>query len=677
MTKPSIRDVAEQLFRCKDRCGREAPLLEEEVYQLMQTHHEALDKAIDFRRDFNYDYFGFKTLERSYLLKVDGRIVERPQHMLMRVAVGIHRGDLASVLETYDLMSQKFFTHATPTLFNAGLPNSQMSSCFLLTMKSDSITGIYDTLAQCAKISKSAGGIGISISDIRARDSYIRGTNGTSNGIVPMLRVYNDTARYVDQGGGKRKGSFAMYLEPWHADVFEFLDLKKNTGKEENRARDLFYGLWIPDLFMRRVIQDEQWTLFCPNECPGLPDLWGEKFEELYLKYEQSGRGRRTLKARELWQAVVDSQIETGTPYMLFKDHCNRKSNQQHLGTIKSSNLCTEIVEYTAPDEVAVCNLASISLPAFLDRSNKTFDLEGLVRIARVCTRNLNKIIDLNYYPVEEARRSNLRHRPIGIGVQGLADVFQQLLISFESKEAADLNEKIFEAIYYGAVTESIELAAREGPFPSYEGSPTSKGLLQFDLWNHKPTLCGFDWEAVKARMAEVGIRNSLLVAPMPTASTSQILGNNETFEPFTANVYTRRVLAGEFVCINKNLVEYLITKVLPLAFRTSGPPKSGTNSSLRTAQCRRSAKFRARDERSSRRSGKSARRRSSIWPSGAVPSSTSPSPSTSISQSPPTPKCAPSTSTPGKRDSKPECTTSGAGQRPTPSSSPLTSKPC
>jgi ribonucleoside-diphosphate reductase alpha subunit len=424
-------------------------------------------------------------------------------------------------------MSRKLFTHATPTLFNAGTPNPQMSSCFLLAMKDDSITGIYETLSQCAKISKSAGGIGISVSNIRARESYIRGTNGSSNGIVPMLRVYNDTARYVDQGGGKRKGSFAIYLEPWHADIFEFLDLKKNTGKEENRARDLFYGLWIPDLFMERVIADLQWTLMCPNECPGLPDSWGEQFNALYLRYEADGKGRRTFKARELWQAIVDSQIETGTPYMLYKDACNRKSNQQHLGTIKSSNLCTEIVEFTSPDEVAVCNLASISLPAFVNHQEKQFDFQELVRIARVCTRNLNKIIDSNFYPVEEARNSNLRHRPIGIGVQGLADVYQQLRMSFESKEAADLNERIFESIYFGAVTESIRLAKEEGHFPTYPGSPSSRGLLQFDLWNYEPRLGGYDWAAVKADLAQFGLRNSLLVAPMPTASTSQILGNN------------------------------------------------------------------------------------------------------------------------------------------------------
>jgi ribonucleoside-diphosphate reductase alpha subunit len=482
--------------------------------------------------------------------------------MFMRVAIGIHKTDIEAAIETYDLMSRKYFTHATPTLYNAGTPFPQMSSCFLLEMLSDSIEGIYGTLSQCAVISKSAGGIGISCSSIRAKGSYIRGTNGTANGIVPMLRVFNDTARYVDQGGGKRKGSFAVYIEPWHADVFEFLELRRNTGKEENRARDLFYGLWIPDLFMRRVVADAEWTLMCPNECPGLPELWGPRFDSLYAHYERAGMGRRTLRARELWQTIIDAQIETGTPYMLFKDACNRKSNQQNLGTIKGSNLCTEVVQFTSPEEVAVCNLASVSLPAFL-RADRSFDFDRLIAITRIATRNLNRIIDINHYPVPEARRSNLRHRPIGIGVQGLADVFQKMGVSFESNEAAELNERIFESIYFGAVTESIALAKVDGPYESFAGSPASKGQLQFDLWEYAPTKCGLDWAAVKAQLRQYGMRNSLLVAPMPTASTSQILGNNETFEPYTANVYTRRVLAGEFVCVNRNLIEFLIAKGL------------------------------------------------------------------------------------------------------------------
>lgn len=500
-TKPSIKEVAEALYNCKNKTGDDAALLSEGVYNTIVGNHEEIEKVIDYKRDFTYDFFGFKTLERAYLLKVDGRIVERPQHMLMRVAIGIHGKDLKSAFETYELMSSKWFTHATPTLFNAGLPTPQMSSCFLLQMKEDSIGGIYDTLTQCAKISKHAGGIGLSISNIRAKESYIRGTNGKSNGIIPMLRVFNDTARYVDQGGGKRKGSFAVYIEPWHADIFEFLDLRKNTGKEENRARDLFLGLWIPDLFMERVKENSTWTLMCPNECPGLPENWGESFNKIYLKYEAEGKGRKTIKARDVWQAIVDSQIETGLPYMLYKDQCNSKSNQQNLGTIKCSNLCTEIVEYTSPEEVAVCNLASISLPRYVKENSEgklEFDFEKLIEVTRIITRNLNKIIDTNYYPIPETATSNLRHRPIGIGVQGLADTYQKMKITFESEEALELNEKIFETIYYGAVSESHELAKIDGPYSTFAGSPASKGQLQFDLWNYKPTKMGFDWESLK-----------------------------------------------------------------------------------------------------------------------------------------------------------------------------------
>lgn len=518
---------------------------------------DLLDSTIIYDRDYNFDYFGFKTLERSYLLKMEGHVVERPQHMLMRVAVGIHGRDMEGAIETYHLMSEKWFIHATPTLFNAGTPKPQLSSCFLLTMQDDSIPGIFGTLKQCAEISQSAGGIGLSIHNIRATGSYIKGTNGTSNGIVPMLRVFNDTARYVDQGGGKRKGAFAIYIEPWHADVFEFLDLKKNHGKEENRARDLFFALWIPDLFMKRVKEGGDWSLFCPNEAPGLCDCWGPEFEALYHKYEAEGRARKVVKAQELWFKVMESQIETGTPYMLYKDACNSKSNQQNLGTIRSSNLCTEIVEYTAPDEVAVCNLASIALNQFV--INGKFDHDKLYQITKVITRNLNKVIDVNYYPVPEAKKSNMRHRPIGIGVQGLADAFILMRYAFDSDEARELNREIFETIYFGALEASAELAERDGTYETFAGSPSSKGILQFDMWGVEPSM-RWDWYTLKAKILKSGLRNSLLVAPMPTASTSQILGNNECFEPYTSNIYSRRVLSGEFVVVNKHLLKDLIS---------------------------------------------------------------------------------------------------------------------
>ncbi len=520
---------------------------------------DKLDSTIIYNRDFGYDYFGFKTLERSYLLKLNGKIAERPQHMLMRVAVGIHLDDLDAAIETYELMSKKYFTHATPTLFNSGTPKPQMSSCFLLAMRDDSIDGIYDTLKQTAKISQSAGGIGLSIHNIRATGSYIAGTNGTSNGIVPMLRVYNDTARYVDQGGGKRKGSFAIYVEPWHADIFDFLELKKNHGKEEMRARDLFYAMWIPDLFMKRVEADGEWTLMCPNECPGLFSTHSEEFEKLYTKYETEGKGRKTIKARELWEKILESQIETGTPYMLYKDAANRKSNQQNLGTIRSSNLCTEILEYTSKDEIAVCNLASIALPMFV--KNGEFDHRELFKVTKRVTKNLNRVIDRNYYPVKEAENSNMRHRPIGLGVQGLADTFIQLRLPFTSDEAKQLNQEIFETLYYAAVTASMELAKDEGAYSTYKGSPIADGKFQHNLWGIKDEeLSGrWDWGKLRNNVQKHGVRNSLLVAPMPTASTSQILGNNECFEPYTSNIYTRRVLSGEFIVVNKHLLEDLV----------------------------------------------------------------------------------------------------------------------
>ena len=559
-TKKSFSETMSDMYHyVNPRTNQEAPLISDEVYEVIMANAEVLDSTIIYNRDFNYDYFGFKTLERSYLLKINGKIVERPQHMLMRVSVGIHMNDIQSAIETYELMSKKYFTHATPTLFNAGTPKPQMSSCFLLAMKDDSIEGIYDTLKQTAMISQSAGGIGLSIHNVRATGSYIRGTNGTSNGIVPMLRVYNDTARYVDQGGGKRKGSFAVYIETWHADIFDFLDLKKNHGKEEMRARDLFYAMWTSDLFMKRVQDDAQWTLMCPNECPGLYDVYGDEFEALYEKYESEGRGRKTIKARELWEKILESQIETGTPYMLYKDAANRKSNQKNLGTIRSSNLCTEIMEYTSPDEIAVCNLASISLPMFVEDGK--FNHDYLYQVTKRVTRNLNKVIDRNYYPVKEAENSNMRHRPVGLGVQGLADAFILMRLPFTSDEAKKVNQEIFETMYFAAVTASMEMAKEEGPYSTFEGSPISQGEFQYNLWGLTDAdLSGrWDWASLRKEVMQHGVRNSLLMAPMPTASTSQILGNNEAFEPYTSNIYTRRVLSGEFIVVNKHLLEDLV----------------------------------------------------------------------------------------------------------------------
>ena len=557
-TVKSFTATMRKLYNYTDKAsGKILPLIADDVMQIIEDNTDLLDSTIIYDRDFAFDYFGFKTLEKSYLLKVNGKIVERPQHMYMRVAVGIHKNDIDSIIKTYHLMSERWFTHATPTLFNAGTPKPQMSSCFLLTMKEDSIDGIYNTLKQTAKISQSAGGIGLAIHNIRATGSYIGGTNGTSNGIIPMLRVFNDTARYVDQGGGKRKGAFAIYLEPWHADVFEFLDLRKNHGKEEMRARDLFYALWMSDLFMKRVEANAEWSLFCPNEAPGLSDCWGTEFEQLYAQYEADGKARKVVKAQDLWFKILESQIETGTPYLLYKDAANGKSNQQNLGTIKSSNLCTEIMEYTSPEEVAVCNLASIALPRFV--INGKFDHQKLFEVAYQVTKNLNDVIDNNYYPVEEARVSNTRHRPVGIGVQGLADAFILLRLPFESELAKMLNKNIFETIYFAAMTASKDLAKLNGAYQSYEGSPVSKGIFQYDMWGVTPT-DRWDWASLKAEVKEYGIRNSLLLAPMPTASTSQIFGNNECFEPYTSNIYTRRVLSGEFIIVNKHLLKDLVS---------------------------------------------------------------------------------------------------------------------
>ena len=558
-TSKSFSSTMKRLYTyVNPKTGENASLLSKEVYGVINKNAAFLDSSIIYDRDFSYDYFGFKTLEKSYLLRLDGKVVERPQHMLMRVAIGIHMDDLDSVLETYNLLSEKWFTHATPTLFNAGTPKPQLSSCFLLTMKEDSIDGIYDTLKQCAKISQSAGGIGLSIHNVRATGSYIKGTNGVSNGIIPMLRNFDMTARYVDQGGGKRKGSFAIYLEPWHSDIFEFLQLKKNHGKEELRARDLFYAMWIPDLFMKRVESNSDWSLFSPDEAKDLHETYGEEFEKLYEKFEKEGRARKTVKAQDLWFEILESQIETGNPYILYKDACNIKSNQKNLGTIKSSNLCTEIVEYTSPDEVAVCNLASIALNKFV-KDDMTYDHKKLYEITKVITKNLNKVIDVNYYPVEEARNSNMRHRPIGIGVQGLADTFILMRQAFDSPEAKKLNEDIFETIYFGAMEASMEIAKKEGTYKTYEGSPVSKGIFQFDMWGVAPSSKRWDWTKLKREVKKHGVRNSLLLAPMPTASTSQILGNNECFEPYTSNIYTRRVLSGEFIVVNKHLLKDLI----------------------------------------------------------------------------------------------------------------------
>ena len=558
-TSKSFSSTMKRLYTyVNPKTGENASLLSKEVYGVINKNAALLDSSIIYDRDFSYDYFGFKTLEKSYLLRLDGKVVERPQHMLMRVAIGIHMDDIDSVLETYNLLSEKWFTHATPTLFNAGTPKPQLSSCFLLTMKEDSIDGIYDTLKQCAKISQSAGGIGLSIHNVRGTGSYIKGTNGVSNGIIPMLRNFDMTARYVDQGGGKRKGSFAIYIEPWHSDIFEFLQLKKNHGKEELRARDLFYAMWIPDLFMKRVEANEDWSLFSPDEAKNLHETYGEEFEKLYEKYEKEGKARKTVKAQDLWFEILEAQIETGNPYILYKDAANKKSNQKNLGTIKSSNLCTEIIEYTAPDEVAVCNLASIALNKFV-KDDLTYDHQKLYEITKVITKNLNKVIDVNYYPVEEARNSNMRHRPIGIGVQGLADTFILMRQAFDSPEAKQLNSEIFETIYFAAMESSMEIAQKEGPYKTYEGSPVSKGIFQFDMWGVVPTSKRWDWTKLKREVKKHGVRNSLLLAPMPTASTSQILGNNECFEPYTSNIYTRRVLSGEFIVVNKHLLKDLI----------------------------------------------------------------------------------------------------------------------
>ena len=558
-TSKSFSNTIKRLYTyINPKTNENASLISKDVYRIINKNAAILDSSIIYDRDFNYDYFGFKTLQKSYLLKLDGKVVERPQHMLMRVAVGIHHDDIDSVIETYNLLSEKWFTHATPTLFNAGTPKPQLSSCFLLTMQEDSIDGIYNTLKQCAKISQSAGGIGLSIHNVRGTGSYIKGTNGVSNGIIPMLRNFDMTARYVDQGGGKRKGSFAIYLEPWHCDVFEFLQLKKNHGKEELRARDLFYAMWIPDLFMKRVEENENWSLFSPDEAPNLHETYGEEFEKLYTKYEKEGKARKTVKAQDLWFEILESQIETGNPYILYKDHANNKSNQKNLGTIKSSNLCTEIIEYTSPDEVAVCNLASIALNMFV-KEDSTYDFQKLYEITKVITRNLNKVIDVNYYPVEEARNSNMRHRPIGIGVQGLADAFILMKYPFDSDEAKKLNKDIFETIYYAAMEASMELSKKEGAYESYKGSPVSKSIFQFDMWGITPDSGRWDWTKLKQKVKKHGVRNSLLLAPMPTASTSQILGNNECFEPYTSNLYTRRVLSGEFIVVNKHLLNDLI----------------------------------------------------------------------------------------------------------------------
>ncbi|MEO9474439.1 MAG: ribonucleoside-diphosphate reductase subunit alpha [Cyclobacteriaceae bacterium] len=558
-TEGSFSNTMKRLYTyVNPKTSENAALLSTKVYGIIRANAKRLDEAIDYTRDYNYDFFGYKTLERSYLMKLDGKIVERPQHMLMRVSVGIHMEDIDAAIETYNLMSEKWFTHATPTLFNAGTPKPQLSSCFLLSMKDDSIDGIYDTLKQCAKISQSAGGIGLSIHNVRGTGAYIKGTNGNSNGIVPMLRNFDMTARYVDQGGGKRKGSFAIYLEPWHSDIFDFLQLKKNHGKEELRARDLFYAMWIPDLFMKRVEENGEWSLFSPDEAPNLHDTYGDEFEKLYEKYEKEGRARRTIKAQELWFEILESQIETGTPYVLYKDHANRKSNQKNLGTIRSSNLCTEIMEYTSPDEVAVCNLASIALNKFV-KEDGTYDHEKLYEVTKVATRNLNKVIDVNYYPVPEAKNSNMKHRPIGIGVQGLADTFMLMKMPFDSDAARQLNKEIFETIYFGAMETSMEIAQNEGAYETFKGSPVSKGIFQFDMWGITPDSGRWDWYDLKQKVRKHGVRNSLLLAPMPTASTSQILGNNECFEPYTSNIYTRRVLSGEFIVVNKHLMNDLI----------------------------------------------------------------------------------------------------------------------
>ena len=562
-TEPHFSKVVHILSNQTHVTSKPLSYLSDDLVATVAANADRIDSYIKHDRDYEFDYFGFKTLEKSYLLKdTSMKVVERPQHMWMRVALGIWSNNLEKAFETYDLLSFKFMTHATPTLFNAGTPRPQLSSCYLLAMADDSIAGIYKTLGDCAAISKYAGGIGLHLHNVRARGSLIRGTNGTSNGLIPMLRVFNNTARYVDQGGGKRNGSFAMYLEPWHADVEDFLRMKLNTGAEEERARDLFYALWIPDLFMKRVEEDGEWSLFCPNEAPGLADVWGAEFDALYEKYKGLGRARKTVSARKLWFQILDTQMETGTPYLLYKDAANSKSNQQNVGTIKSSNLCVEIIEYSSPEETAVCNLASIALPAFVSMSaGKMFDFESLRKVVRTTVRNLNRVIDINFYPTPETKKSNMRHRPIGVGVQGLADVFAMLGFAWESDAATELNQRIFEHIYYAAMEESALLSREDGAYETFQGSPASKGKLQPDLWGIVPlteTDGTLQWEALREQV-RYGIRNSLLVAPMPTASTSQILGYNECFEPFTSNIYTRRTLAGEYIVLNKHLVRELI----------------------------------------------------------------------------------------------------------------------
>jgi ribonucleoside-diphosphate reductase alpha chain len=562
-TQDKFTDVVQALSnQTVQKTGEKTSNISQELMDICAKYGAEIDAKIDYSRDYLFDYFGFKTLEKlQYLLRdTNGRPLERPQHLIMRVSLALWGSvSLERAFETYDLLSQKYFIHATPTNFNAGTPRQQCSSCFLIAMKDDSITGIYDTLKDCALISKHAGGIGLHIHNIRAKGALIRGTNGTSNGIVPMLRNFNDTARYVDQGGGKRNGSFAIYLEPWHADIEDFLKLKLNTGSEEERCRDLFYGLWIPDLFMERVERNEPWTLFCPSEAPGLADVWGEEFKTLYERYEAEGLGRKQIDAQKLWFKVLDAQIETGTPYLLYKDACNAKSNQKNLGTIKSSNLCTEIIQYSNEQETSVCNLASIALPSFVKA--KVFDFAKLREVVKVAIRNLNRVIDINYYPTPETKASNMRHRPVGLGVQGLADVFALMRLPWESDKALDLNQRIFEHIYYAAMESSSEIAEKEGSYSTYEGSPISQGQFQYDMWNMTPLTQKdntLDWPALKAQVARTGVRNSLLMAPMPTASTSQILGFNECIEPFTSNIYTRRTLAGEFIVINKHLMKDL-----------------------------------------------------------------------------------------------------------------------
>jgi ribonucleoside-diphosphate reductase alpha chain len=561
-TTASFSETMTNLYEYRNFHGKHTPLISEELYSLICQNKTLYDTKCDFERDFVIDYFGFKTLERSYLMRINGVVIERPQHLWMRVALGIHGSDTEKAFETYDYMSQKYFTHATPTLFNAGTPHPQLSSCYLIAMEDDSLDGIFNTLKDCANISKWAGGIGLHIHNVRATGSHIRGTNGISNGIVPMLRVFNNTAKYINQGG-KRNGSFAIYLEPWHADIEMFLEMRKNHGDEEMKARDLFYALWIPDLFMERVKQDGIWTLMCPDECPGLSDVYGEDFVKLYESYETANKGREIVKARSIWFKILDAQMETGTPYMLYKDAANRKSNQKNLGTIKSSNLCTEIIEYSDGNETAVCNLASIGLPSFIRQDETTgayFDFAELHKVAGIITRNLNRIIDINFYPTDKTRESNMRHRPIGIGVQGLADVFLILNLVFYSEEAKSLNCQIFETIYHGALTESMNMAKMDKPYETFAGSPASQGILQFDLWDMPADYkYMYDWNSLKSDIVQHGLRNSLLLAPMPTASTSQILGFNECIEPITSNIYSRRTLAGEFIIANKYLMQDLI----------------------------------------------------------------------------------------------------------------------